>query len=136
MRFLALGILLVFPLADIWLTTRFAEYSRIPLWAWLTMGALIGVMVLRRERMPFRNRTLASMHGQFLLLRQLLDSGRKVLAGILFLAPGLLSDSIALVLLALPINVGPRLRPQPAGFAGGRAAHGARPHEGRYRRLH
>ena len=46
------------------------------------------------------------MHGQHLMLRELFDSGRKVLAGFLFLLPGVLSDLMALVLLALPLNVG------------------------------
>ncbi|HYQ99530.1 MAG TPA: hypothetical protein VET86_05760, partial [Casimicrobiaceae bacterium] len=39
-------------------------------------------------------------------LRGLFDSGRKVLAGVLFLLPGVISDLMALVLLALPLNVG------------------------------
>jgi len=135
MRFLTLGILLVFPLADLWLTSRFADFSGAPLWAWLSIGAIAGVMILRRERMPFRNRTLASMHGQFWLLRLVLDSGRKVLAGALFLAPGLLSDAIALLLLSLPINLGPGLRPQPAGLAGNRPPHRAPRGKGDFRRV-
>jgi UPF0716 protein FxsA len=55
-----------------------------------------------------RTRTVAALHGDHSLLRGLLDSGRKVLAGILLLLPGLVSDVIALALLALPINTGAR----------------------------
>ena len=54
------------------------------------------------------------------VLRGLVDSGRKVLAGILFITPGILSDGVALLLLLLPINNG-RLRPQAA--AAGRASY-------------
>ena len=40
---------------------------------------------------------------------------RKVLAGMLFMLPGILSDLIALVLLALPINVGREFAPHTVG---------------------
>jgi UPF0716 family protein affecting phage T7 exclusion len=44
------------------------------------------------------------------LLSSLLDSGRKVLAGILFVLPGVVTDVAALLLLALPINLTSRLQ--------------------------
>ena len=53
------------------------------------------------------------MHGEQSLLRGLVDSGRKVLAGLLFMLPGVLSDGFALMLLMLPINRG-RYGPEPA----------------------
>ena len=53
------------------------------------------------------------MHGGQPVLRGLLDSGRKILAALLFLLPGVMSDAIALLLLALPLNLGQQ--PQPAG---------------------
>jgi UPF0716 family protein affecting phage T7 exclusion len=66
-----------------------------------------------------RARRLSRQHGsrdareQF-ALRGLFDSGRKVLAGVLLLLPGVISDVMALVLLALPLNVGHGLEPQSA----------------------
>jgi hypothetical protein len=65
------------------------------------------------------------------VLRGLLDSGRKVLAGFLFLIPGVISDLLALVLLALPINVGRDLGPRTAA-AGPR---GHRAIDGEFRRI-
>ena len=57
-------------------------------------------------------------------MRGLLDSGRKVLAGLLFLLPGVLSDLLALLLLALPLNLGREFSPRTAaaGQFGGRNA--------------
>jgi UPF0716 protein FxsA len=48
----------------------------------------------------------------------LFDSGRKVLAALFLILPGVLSDLIALLLLMLPINVGAPYSPQTvsAGF--------------------
>src|SRR5207237_9279716 len=112
--FVRLAVVLVFPVCDRYVTTRFARWSGIPLWVWL-MGSMIGgLWLLRNERLAFRSNTVAALHGEQSLLRELVDSGRKVLAGILFIVPGVLSDTMALLLLLLPINHG-RLRPQAAG---------------------
>jgi UPF0716 protein FxsA len=119
MRFVLLGIVLVFPLFDLYVTARFARWTGIPVWIWLTAGLVAGLWLMRNERLTFRRNTVDALHGEQSLLRGLVDSGRKVLAGILFIIPGILSDGVALLLLLLPINHG-RLRPQAA--AAGRAS--------------
>jgi hypothetical protein len=60
--------------------------------------------------MAFRANTVAAMHGEQPLLRGLFDSGRKVLAGMLLILPGILSDVMALALLALRFNLGRGVR--------------------------
>ncbi len=114
MRFILLLIVLGFPLIDLYATVRFASWTGVPVWAWLTLSVGIGLYLLRNERTAFRANTIAAMHGEQPLLRVLFDSGRKVLAGALFLLPGVLSDLIALVLLALPLNLGRDLAPRAA----------------------
>lgn len=106
MRFLLLAIVLGFPLVDLFATVRFARWTGVPVWAWLGLSFVAGLYLLRNERTAFRANTVAATHGGQPLLRGLVDSGRKVLAGLLFLLPGVVSDLFALVLLALPINVG------------------------------
>ena len=115
MRFVLLMIVLGFPLIDLYATVRFARWTGVPVWGWLAMSFIAGCYLLRNERMAFRANTIAAMHGEQPLLRGLLDSGRKVLAGVLFLLPGVFSDLIALVLLALPLNVGREFAPHTAG---------------------
>ena len=117
MRFIVLSIVLAFPLLDLFVTVRFARWTGVPVWIWLGLSTVAGFLLLRNERLAFRANTLAAMHGEQSLLRGLLDSGRKVLAGFLFLLPGVVSDLIALLLLALPLNVGPRIGPLPATAA-------------------
>lgn len=114
MRFIVLSIVLAFPLLDLFVTLRFARWTGVPVWVWLAMSTVAGFLLLRNERLAFRDRTFATMHGEQSLLRGLLDSGRKVLAGVLFLLPGVVSDLLALLLLALPLNVGRGFEPQPA----------------------
>ena len=114
MRFVVLAILLAFPAADVYVTARIARWSGIPLWLWFGCSFVAGLLLLRNERIAFRTRTVAALHGEQSLLRGLLDSGRKVLAGFLLILPGLVSDLAALTLLALPLNVGRPIGPQAA----------------------
>jgi UPF0716 protein FxsA len=115
MRLLVLVILLGFPAADLYVTVRFAQWTGVPLWAWLSISIVSGLLLWRNERVAFRANVLAALHGEQSLLRGVVDSGRKVLAGFLLLLPGVVSDLIALALLMLPINTGRGFEPQPAG---------------------
>lgn len=112
MRFVLLAIVLAFPLIDLYVTARFARWTGVPMWIWLMAGLLGGFWLLRNERLAFRANTVAALHGDQSLLRGLVDSGRKVLAGMLLIIPGVVSDMLALLLLLLPINNG-RYGPQP-----------------------
>jgi UPF0716 protein FxsA len=135
MRFVYLLIVLGFPLLDLYATVRVARWTNVPTWAWLGLPLVAGFLLLRNERLAFRARTIAAMHGEQSLLRGLLDSGRKVLAGFLLLLPGVISDVMALVLLALPLNIGNRdYVPHAAASRRTRAPRHA-PLEGEYRRV-
>lgn len=117
MRFIVALIVLSLPILDVLATVRVARWTGIPTLAWLATSALIGAFLLRNERVTFRAKTLAALRGDQPLLRGLLDSGRKVLAALLLILPGIVSDAIALLLLLLPINLGTSLRAQPAGMS-------------------
>ena len=110
MRFIAAAIVLSFPILDLILTIRFARWTGVPVWLWLAGGLLAGAALMRNERASFRARTVAAMHGEASVMRGMLDSGRKVLAGFLLILPGVVSDLFAIGLLMLPINVGRVLR--------------------------
>jgi len=133
MRFVLLAIVLVFPLVDLYVTARFVRWLGIPMWAWLAAGLIGGVWLLRNERLSFRTNTLAALHGEQSLLRGLVDSGRKVLAALLLMLPGVMSDVVAVMLLLLPINHG-RYGPLPA-MAGRAHMRRREAIDGDYRRL-
>ncbi len=115
MRIVLLLILLGFPVLDLYVTIRFAAWTGVPVWFWLGAGLIAGWTLLRTERGAFRAKSHAALSGRAPLLSSLLDSGRKVLAGVLFILPGIVSDVAALLLLALPINLTTRLQPQGGG---------------------
>ena len=133
MRFIVLAILLAFPAADLYVTSRIARWTGVPLWVWLSGSFLGGLLLLRNERLEFRARMIASLHGEQSILRGMIDSGRKVLAAFFFILPGIVSDLMALVLLALPMNVGRDFVPQYAGRTPGPARREAI--DGDYRRI-
>lgn len=135
MRFLTLGIVMLFPLLDLVVTARFARWSGVPMWMWLMGSAIAGLCVLTHERAQFRTRTLAAFRGDQSLMRGLLDSGRRVLAGMLLVVPGILTDVVALVLLALPINQRGAFDPQPVTAGRGSYNRNRRTLDGDYRRL-
>ena len=102
----------------------------------LSSPALISgpISLVTNERGQFRARTLAAFRGDEPLLRSLLDSGRRVLAGMLLLVPGILTDAVALVLLLLPINQRGGFGPEPV-TASRSSYPDRRSFEGEYRRL-
>ena len=135
MRFLTLGIVMLFPLLDLVVTARFARWSGVPMWMWLMGSAIAGLCVLTHERVQFRTRTLAAFRGDQSLMRGLLDSGRRVLAGMLLIVPGVITDVIAIVLLMLPINQRGALSPQPVAAGRGPYRRDRRTLDGDFRRL-
>lgn len=133
MRLIVLVILLGFPAADLYATVRFAQWTGVPVWVWLSISVVSGLLLLRNERMAFRANVLAALHGEQSLLRGVVDSGRKVLAGILLLLPGVVSDLFGVALLMLPINIGRGIE---LTAGGGRSTYGRRTSiDGEYRRI-
>jgi len=135
MRFIVLTIVLAFPLVDLYLTTRVARWSGVPLWVWLGGSFVAGALLLNNERNEFRMKTVAALHGEQPVLRGLLDSGRRVLAGLLLMLPGIASDIVALVLLALPLNVGRVYEPLAAGAGNSSRRGDFEAIDGDYRRI-
>ena len=44
MRFVMLAIVLGFPLFDLYVTARFARWTGVPLWVWLAISAISGLI--------------------------------------------------------------------------------------------
>jgi UPF0716 protein FxsA len=135
MRFIVLAIVLAIPAADLYLTARIARWSGIPLWVWLGGSFVAGALLLNNERNEFRMKTVAALHGEQPVLRGLLDSGRRVLASFLLMLPGIASDVVALVLLALPLNVGRPYQPLAADAGRGMQSRDFDAIDGDFRRV-
>ena len=69
---------------------------------WLLAAAVIGIMLIRVERVAWGARLLFSIQSGAYPLSALFASGRILLAGGLLVFPGFFSDAIALILLLIP----------------------------------
>ena len=106
MRLLLMAILLGFPLLEAVVLVRLSETLGWWILAWVVLAACAGMALIKEARFAMLARLAAGLaKGEFPIVA-LTDSARTVVAGILLIFPGVVSDLIALTLLLLP---GPRL---------------------------
>ena len=107
MRFLIIGILMGFPLLEgALLYILAAGPSGHGGWvlAWLGFSAIAGVVLIKQARFSLISRLAGALsQGQF-SLAAFIDSFRTVLAGLLLIFPGVISDVMALALLLIPVR--------------------------------
>ncbi len=107
MRFLPLWpfflLVLGLPVLEAWLLLWLGTHYG---WGWLLLylaiSVLLGVALIRLERRLWGIRLLATLQSGPNPLPALFASGRVLLAGLLFIIPGVLSDAAALLLLLMP----------------------------------
>lgn len=97
---------------------------------WLVVAGVVGIRLLCRERQDFMPRLTRLLMDGHTLLAVMLASCRRILAGLLFVFPGIISDVIALILLLWPEDRPPRRPPNPASTRRGETVI-----EGEYRRI-
>ncbi|MGV8935205.1 MAG: FxsA family protein [Gallionellaceae bacterium] len=97
-------LLLIFGLPAVEIYTMFivADYIHWWLLLWLILSALAGWLLIKEESLALFGRlAVAVQNGQSPFVA-LWDSGRTMLAAILLIFPGVLTDAVALILLLLP----------------------------------
>jgi len=124
--FLILIILLGFPALEIFVLVRLAELAGWWLGAWLLAAALAGWALIRGESAAIPARLFRGLQSGHSPSLAMLFSLRYLLAGLLLIFPGVISDALALALLLLP-------RP-PARREAGTAPADGRVIEGEWRR--
>ena len=112
MPLVLLGILVALPVLDIYATLRLAEALNVPSLALFVPGILLGVLVMKRETRTLRAQFVGAMQNMA-LQGMVFDSGRRMLAAVLLLLPGFVSDLVAVFLLLVPN----RAMPLPAAAA-------------------
>lgn len=127
MRLLLIVALLGFPLLEAVVLVRLSESLGWWVLAWVVLAAVAGMALIKEARFAMVARLAAGLaQGRFPVVA-LTDSARTVLAGLLLIFPGVVSDLIALTLLLLP---SPRVAVEPSTR---RPAHGTLI-EGEFRR--
>jgi len=95
-------ILLGFPALEIYVLAKLAGTVGWWLLPWLLSSAIIGGWLVREAGAMVPLRLLAALQSGHSLSFSLLISFRTVLAGLLLIFPGVISDFLALILLLLP----------------------------------
>ena len=104
MRLLMLGILMGFPLLEGAVLYTLGQGHGGWVVAWLLFSAIAGIVLIKQARFSLVTRLASELsRGQF-SLAAIIDSFRTVLAGLLLIFPGIISDVMALLLLLLPIR--------------------------------
>ena len=101
MPLILLGILVALPVLDIYATLRLAEALNVPGLALFIPGVIFGVLVMKRETRTLRAQFVGAMQSMA-LQGMVFDSGRRMLAAVLLLLPGMVSDLFAVFLLLVP----------------------------------
>ena len=110
MRLILFAILLGFPLLEAVVLVRLSETLGWWVLAWMILAAVAGMALIKEARLSLVARLAAGFTQGSFAIGALTDSARTVLAGILLIFPGVVSDLIALTLLLLP---GPRFIVEP-----------------------
>ncbi len=94
-------------------------WQRIGAWTlvWLAGAVFIGIRLLRREHLDFLPRLAQAVLDGHTPFATLIATARRVMAGLLLIFPGLVSDLVAVLLLLWPGGRPPR-RPPPGPEAG------------------
>jgi len=106
-RLFIFGIVMGFPLLEGALLFKLAsgpEGHGAWVLAWLAFSAIAGVVLIKEARFSLVSRLAEAFSQGRFSLAAFIDSFRSVLAGLLLIFPGLISDVMALCLLLLPIR--------------------------------
>lgn len=99
---LILFILLGFPALEIFVLAKLAGVIGWWLLLWLILSAFVGWTLIQEEKLAMFGRLFSALQSGQPLGYAMLDSMRTLLAGVLLIFPGVVSDVMALVLLLLP----------------------------------
>ena len=106
MRLVLVAILLGFPLLEALVLVRLTDTLGWWILAWVVLAACAGIALIKEARFAMLARLAAGLAQGRFSIAAFTDSARTVVAGILLVFPGVVSDLIALTLLLWP---GPRM---------------------------
>lgn len=99
---LFLVILLGFPLLELLVSGIVAHYIGWWIVLWFVLATLLGMLLLRGRRFFLVGNLMAALQSGRSPMQALFASGRLMLAAILLIIPGVLSDLLALLILLWP----------------------------------
>jgi UPF0716 protein FxsA len=104
MRLLIIFCLLIFPISEIWLLITLFQHYGVVVLLYLVVIAYLGLRLIREEKGLFSSRMMQGLLQGAHPIKSLFGSARNMIAGILLMIPGVITDIIAVILLLMPVN--------------------------------
>ncbi len=104
MRFLIMLILLAFPFAEIFLLIQLGNEYGWWLLLYLVVIGYLGLQLIRGEKLLISAKMMQSLSSGGNPIKTMLGSARNMVAGVLLIIPGIITDIIAVILLLIPIS--------------------------------
>ena len=104
MRLIFLLGILAFPVVEIWILINLIQQYGSIVVLYLLLVAVLGIKLIRDEKSLFSLRMMQTLSQGANPFKAIFGSARNIIAGILLVIPGIMTDIIAAVLLLIPIS--------------------------------
>ena len=104
MRFLIGIILLAFPFVEIFLLVNLAHKYGWWVLFYLVVIGFLGLQLIRGEKLLLSAKMMQSLSAGGNPIKTLLGSARNMVAGVLLIIPGVITDILAVILLLIPMS--------------------------------
>jgi UPF0716 protein FxsA len=104
MRFIIVLCLLAFPIVEIALLIGLASEYGWKVLLYIVVVALLGLRLISDEKQMLTGRVMQSLMGGEHPVKAIFGSARNIIAGILLVIPGVITDVIAVILLLVPVK--------------------------------
>jgi len=104
MRLIFLLGILAFPVVEIWILINLIQQYGSIVVLYLLVVAVLGIKLIRDEKSLFSVRMMQTLSQGANPFKAIFGSARNIIAGILLVIPGIMTDIIAAVLLLIPIS--------------------------------
>lgn len=122
MRLLIGLILLAFPVAEIWILLALGEEYGWWVLVYLMGIGMLGLRLIREEKALFTGRMMQTLSAGNHPIKAVFGSARNIIAGVLLIIPGVITDMIAVILLLVPIKQHQAPNAQSSPYQSGQAA--------------
>lgn len=133
MRLFILLILLAFPIAEIYLLIELADEYGWWLLVYLVAITYLGLQLIKGEKQMMSAKMMQSMQAGGNPFKTVMGSARNLVAGILLVIPGVITDIIAAILLLIPIQQA-KVDPSASSYQTNHSGPDGSSFEGRYRK--
>ena len=104
MRFLIFIILLAFPFAEVFVLVKLGQAYGWWLLVYLVAITYLGLQLIRGEKLLISAKMMQSLSAGGNPIKTMLGSARNMVAGVLLIIPGIITDAIAVILLLIPFS--------------------------------